>query len=48
LKDSGLIENEFSLTFKNGSLNETKKIEDLSPVKNKHKNYYDCNFRKAR
>jgi DNA relaxase NicK len=31
LKDSGLIENEFSLTFKNGSLNETKKIEDLSP-----------------
>ena len=33
LKDSGLIENEFSLTFKNVSLNETKKIEieDLSP-----------------
>ena len=31
LKDSGLIENEFSLTFKNGSLNETKKIGDLSP-----------------
>ena len=31
LKDSELIENEFSLTFKNGSLNETKKIEDLSP-----------------
>lgn len=31
LKDSGLIENEFSLTFKNGSLNETKKIENLSP-----------------
>jgi len=31
LKDSRLIENEFSLTFKNVSLNETKKIEDLSP-----------------
>ena len=31
LKDFGLIENEFSLTFKNVSLNETKKIEDLSP-----------------
>ncbi len=31
LKDSGFIENEFSLTFQNGSLNETKKIEDLSP-----------------
>ena len=34
LKDSGLIENKFSLTFKNVSLNETKKtkkIEDLSP-----------------
>ena len=31
LKDSELIENEFSLTFKNGSLNETKKIKDLSP-----------------
>jgi len=31
LKDSGLIENKFSLTFKNVLLNETKKIEDLSP-----------------
>jgi len=31
LKDSELIENEFSLTFKNGSLNETKNIRDLSP-----------------
>jgi len=31
LKDSGLIENEFSLTFKNVSLNGTKKIKDLSP-----------------
>ena len=30
LKGFGLIENEFSLTFKNVSLNETKKIEDLS------------------
>ena len=31
LKDSVLIENEFSLTFKNVSLNDIKKIEDLSP-----------------
>lgn len=31
LKDSELIENEFSLTFKNSYLNKTKKIEDLSP-----------------
>ena len=31
LKDSGLIKNKFSLTFKNVSLNETKKIENLSP-----------------
>lgn len=35
LKDSQLIENEFSLTFKNGSSNkvrhQTKKVEDLSP-----------------
>lgn len=31
LKDSQLIENEFCLTSKNGSSNQTKKIEDLSP-----------------
>ena len=31
LKDSELIENEFSLNSKNGSSNEVRQIEDLSP-----------------